>query len=163
MNSFSVSAGAGGLNIGIDSTTNIFDVVSGEVNGQILGFTNNSSTTCVVNPDVRWRMGGAGAHPHVFTGSGDWIVRNHMRAQNGASIVIQKFGSGTMTWYGTNVGVQADHWKDPVGTPITIGGGTMIWKTSDLVSAINAGQLREFLLGQAFLLPERSHRFAEPL
>src|SRR6185295_16475900 len=67
MNSFSVSAGAGGLNIGIDSMTNIFDVVSGEVNGQILGFTNNSSTTCVVNPDVRWRVGGAGAHPHVFT------------------------------------------------------------------------------------------------
>lgn len=139
MNSFSADAGSGGVNIGINSTTNIFDIVSGEVNGQIFGFTNNSSVAGVVNPDVRWRMGGAGAHPHVFTGTGDWIVYNHMRAQNGASIVIQKFGPGTMTWYGTNVGSQADNWKDPVGTPITIGEGTMIWKTSDLVSAINAG------------------------
>jgi len=139
MNYFTVDAGAGALNIGGNLATNIFDIIGGVLNGQISGFTNNSSMPCVVNPDVRWRMGGAGAHAHVFTGTGDWIVKNYMRAQNGATILVQKFGPGTMTWYGTNVGLQADHWKDAVGSPIIIGEGTMIWKTSDLVSAINAG------------------------
>jgi autotransporter-associated beta strand protein len=139
MNSFDVQAGAGGVNVGINSTTNIFDIVAGEIGGQVFGFTNNSSVPSVIYPDVRWRMGGAGAHPYVFTGTGDWIVYNHLRAQNTATILIQKYGPGTMTWYGTNVGLQADHWKDAVGSPIIIGEGTMIWKTSDLVSALNAG------------------------
>lgn len=36
-----------------------------------------------------------------------------------------------MTWTGTNNA--NSNYPDPIGTPITIGGGTMIWKTADLV------------------------------
>jgi fibronectin-binding autotransporter adhesin len=133
MNYFAIDAGAGGFNLGSNSTTTVLDIVGGVLNGQIFGFTNNSSVPCVVNPDVRWRMGGAGAHAHIFTGTGDWIVNNHMRSANSSSIIVQKFGPGTMTWVGTNVGAQAANWFDQLGSPITIGEGTMIWKSSDLV------------------------------
>jgi autotransporter-associated beta strand protein len=139
MNYFAIDAGSGGFSLGSNSTTTVLDIVGGVLNGQICGFTNNSSVPCVVNPDVRYRMGGAGSHPHIFTGTGEWIVNNHMRSANSSSIQIQKFGPGTMTWVGTNVGAQAANWFDQLGSPIIIGEGTMIWKTSDLVSAPGSG------------------------
>src|SRR5579864_6224231 len=46
----------------------------GELNCQPNGFTNNSTTPCVVNETVSGREGGAGAHPHIVAGTGDWIV-----------------------------------------------------------------------------------------
>ncbi|HEX3359002.1 MAG TPA: autotransporter-associated beta strand repeat-containing protein [Tepidisphaeraceae bacterium] len=139
MNYFAIDAGAGGFNLGSNSATTVLDIVGGVLNGQICGFTNNSATTAVINPDVRWRMGGAGSHPHIFTGSGNWIVNNHMRSANQSAIQVEKFGPGTMTWIGTNVGLQSANWGDQLGTPIIIGEGTMIWKTSDLVSAPGSG------------------------
>ena len=75
MNWFTIDAGAGGLIIGNNNSVDIFDIVGGELNGQIQGFTNNSSVTCVMNAGTRFRMGGAGFHPHVFAGTGDWIVK----------------------------------------------------------------------------------------
>ncbi len=54
-----------------------------------------------------------------------------MRSANTSVILLQKYGSGTMTWTGTNV--PNANYPDQLGTPITIGGGTMIWKTADLV------------------------------
>jgi fibronectin-binding autotransporter adhesin len=132
MNWFTVDPGAGALNIG-DHSTNILDIVGGVQNGQVFGFTNNSTTTAVVNETVRWRMGGAGAHPHIFSGPGDWLVNNHMRSQNQSAILVQKYGLGTMTWVGTNFGDRVSHWGDTLGSPIRIEEGTMIWKTSDLV------------------------------
>jgi autotransporter-associated beta strand protein len=128
MNYFLIEGG--GLTLG-DHSANCLDIVAGVLNGQVFGFTNNSSAPCVVNESVRWRMGGAGAHAHIFAGPGDWIVNNHMRSANSSSIIVQKFGSGTMTWTGTN-NANAN-FPDQLGTPITIGEGTMIWKTSDLV------------------------------
>jgi autotransporter-associated beta strand protein len=139
MNNFLVDAGSGGVNVGNNNTSDILDIVGGVLNGQIFGFTNNSSTPAVINPDVRWRMGGAGNHPFIFTGTGDWSVNNHMRSANSSSIQVEKYGPGTMTWTGTNVGAQAADWFDQLGSPIIIGEGTMIWKTSDLVSAPGSG------------------------
>src|SRR5262245_39105401 len=133
INDFTVDAGSGGLRLGNDSTVNVFDIVSGVLNGQILGITNNSTTPLVINPDVRWRMGGAGFHAHIFGGSGDFTIRNHMRSANSASIGVQKEGPGTMTWFGTNVGLRSQNWFDPLGTPVRVNGGTMILKTSDPV------------------------------
>jgi autotransporter-associated beta strand protein len=130
MNYFSIDAGAGSLNLG-DHGTNCLDVLAGVLNGQILGFTNNSSTPCVINESVRWRLGGAGVHPFVFNGTGDWVVNNRLRSVTSGSITVQKFGPGTMTWTATNAANALA--SDPLGTPITIGGGTMIWKSSDIV------------------------------
>ena len=131
LQSILIDSGAGGLIIG-DNSTNCLDFISGGVNGQIHNFVNNSATPAIINPAVRWRMGGGGAHPHVFDGTGDWIVNNRMRAQNGATIIVQKQGGGTMTWTATN-SPAAGAGPDAVGNPITIGGGTLIMKSSDLV------------------------------
>jgi len=139
MNSFQMDAGAGQFSLGSNSVTGVLDIIGGVQNGQICTFTNNSTTPGLVNPDVRYRMGGAGSHPFIFAGTGDWIVNNHMRSANQSSIQVQKFGPGTMTWIGTNVGLQSANWGDQLGTPIIIGEGTMIWKTSDLVSAPGSG------------------------
>jgi fibronectin-binding autotransporter adhesin len=131
LGSIQVEAGAGSLILGDHSAVNCLDFVSGGVNGQIQGFTNNSTSPCIINETVRFRMGGAGAHAHVFAGTGDWIINNHLRSANSSAMVIQKDGPGTMTWIGTNI--PNANFPDQLGSPITIAGGTMIWKTSDLV------------------------------
>src|SRR5260370_861094 len=70
LQSVQIEAGSGGLILGDNfQNTNILDFVMGGVNGQIQGFTNNSTTApSIINPAVRFRMGGAGAHTHVFEG-----------------------------------------------------------------------------------------------
>jgi fibronectin-binding autotransporter adhesin len=136
MNWFTIDPGAGPLILG-DHSLNCLDIVGGELNGQIFGFTNNSSTPCVVNETLRWRMGGAGAHPHVFAGTGDWIVNNRMRSANGSSILVQKDGPGTMTWTATNTANA--NFTDPLGSPVRIFAGTMILKSSDILNAAAGG------------------------
>ena len=133
---FTIDAGAGGLTLG-DHSVNCFDIVDGTLNGQIQGFTNNSATPCVVNETVRWREGGAGAHPHVFAGTGDWIVNNHMRSANSSAVLVQKDGPGTMTWTGTNTANA--NFPDTLGSPVRIFAGTMILKSSDLLNAAAGG------------------------
>jgi autotransporter-associated beta strand protein len=130
MNYFTIDGGTGSLVLG-DHSSNCLDIIAGVLNGQILGLTNNSATPCVINESVGWRLGGAGAHPFVFTGTGDWIINNHLRSAGSTAVTVRKFGPGTMTWTGTNIPNAT--FTDPLGTPITIGGGAMIWKTSDLV------------------------------
>src|SRR5262249_1438463 len=94
---FFVDSGAGALNLGFDPATNALDLLMGGTNPQNHGFTNNSATPGVIWPNVRWRMGGGGAHFYMFEGTGDWIVNNRLRSQNQAAILVQKLGSGTMT------------------------------------------------------------------
>jgi fibronectin-binding autotransporter adhesin len=136
MNYILIDAGAAAFNLG-DHGNNCLDILSGVLNGQVFGFTNNSTTPASINETVRWRMGGAGAHPHIFAGTGDWILNNHMRSANSSAIIVQKFGPGTITWTGTNN--PNSNFPDQLGSPVTIGGGTMIWKTSDLVGGSIAG------------------------
>lgn len=149
MNYFAIDAGAGPLILG-GHNGNCLDIVDGVLNGQVLGLTNNSSAPCEITEGVRWREGGAGAHPHIFTGTGDWIVNNHMRSANSSAVIVQKDGPGTMFWTGTN-NANAN-FPDQLGNPITIFGGTMVWKTSDLVGGsagnpnivINSGTLLKY-------------------
>jgi fibronectin-binding autotransporter adhesin len=138
MNYFLIDAGAGGLILG-DHSVNVLDILAGEINGQIFGLTNNSSTPSVINETVRWRQGGAGAHPYILGGIGDWIVNNHMRSANSSAVLIQKEGPGTMTWTGTNAGSRTPNWFDPLGSPVRINGGTMILKSSDCIDSDAGG------------------------
>ena len=141
MNSVLVDAGAGQLSLGSNSLTGVLDIIGGVLNGQIFTFTNNSTTPAVINPDTRYRMGGAGNHPFIFSGTGDWIINNHMRSANSSSIQVEKFGPGTMVWTGTNVdtGAPGGNWGDQLGSPIMFQEGTVIWKSSDLVSSGTSG------------------------
>jgi fibronectin-binding autotransporter adhesin len=145
MNYFAIDAGSGGLNVG-DHSVNCLDIVGGVLNGQVFGFTNNSTVPAVINETVRWRMGGAGAHPYIFDGTGDWIVNNRLRSANSSAILVQKEGPGTLTWTATNT-ANANA-PDGLGTPIRINGGTMIWKSSDIVggSAGNPGLVHNGIL-----------------
>jgi fibronectin-binding autotransporter adhesin len=141
LNSIQIDAGAGQFSLGSNSLTGVLDIIGGVLNGQICTFTNNSTTPALICSDTRYRMGGAGSHPFIFAGPGDWIVNNHMRSANQSSIQVEKFGSGTMTWTGTNVDTVSPgaNWGDQMGSPVIIGEGTMIWKTSDLVSSGSSG------------------------
>jgi autotransporter-associated beta strand protein len=132
LQSLLVEPGAGGLILGDHVVGGVLDFIIGGVQNQIQGFTNNSTSPCIINESVRFRMGGGGAHFHVFAGTGDWIINNHLRSANSSGMIIQKDGPGTMTWTGTNIG---NNFPDQLGSPITIAGGTMIWKTSDLVGS----------------------------
>ena len=122
-----------------ESHCDVLSLIGGVQNGQNFGFTNNSSTPSQLNEDVRFFLGGAGAHPHIFSGTGDWIVNNHLRSWSVSAILVVKDGPGTMTWFGTNVGAQAANWFDPLGSPVRINGGTLILKTSDLVDTSAGG------------------------
>lgn len=132
MNYFLADAGSGGLIIG-DHSGNCLDLLGGVLNGQVFGFTNNSTVPAQITESVRWRMGGAGAHPHIFQGTGDWIVNNHMRSANSSAILMQIEGPGTVTWAGTN-NANAN-FPDTLGTPVRINGGTLVVKSSDLLTA----------------------------
>jgi fibronectin-binding autotransporter adhesin len=152
MNWFTVDAGTGSLILGDHNNTgSILDIVGGTLNGQVLGFTNNSSVTCVVNESTRYRMGGAGSHPFIFGGTGNWIVNNHLRSANSSGIQVDMFGTGTMTWTGTNVGAESVNWFDKLNAVRVGAGGTLIMKSSDLVNAdagsppiVNNGALWKF-------------------
>jgi len=151
MNWFSVDApGSGGLILG-DHSANGFDFLCGEQNGQIFGFTNNSTVPAVLNETVSFRCGGAGNHPMVFAGSGNWIVNNHMRSHNSSSLQVMMEGSGTFTWTGTNSGAESAVWYDKLGNPIRFDSGTTILKSGDLLNSdsggpgiVNNGTLLEF-------------------
>lgn len=148
MNYFDVDAGSGGLTLG-DHSGNCLDIVGGEENGQIFGFTNNTSTPFVINETVRWRMGGAGSHPFAFSGTGNYTINNHMRSANSSAVQVEMEGSGIMTWTGTNCANAG--FPDQLGTPVRVDNGTMIIKSSDLLNAgagnpsiVNNGTLLEF-------------------
>lgn len=79
MNYFTIDAGTDSL-ILENHETNCLGIIAGVLHKQILPFTNNSSTPCNINESVRWRLGGAGGHPFIFDGSGDWIVNNRLRS-----------------------------------------------------------------------------------
>ncbi|HXR04321.1 MAG TPA: autotransporter-associated beta strand repeat-containing protein, partial [Verrucomicrobiae bacterium] len=150
MNWFTIDPGAGPLILG-DHSANNLDILAGEQNGQVLGFTNNSSTPCVINETVVWREGGAGNHPFVFAGTGDWIVNNHLRSHGSSAIQPMMEGSGTFTWTGTNSGSEGSYWYDRLGNPVRFDSGTTILKSSDLLNAdagspniVNNGTLLKF-------------------
>jgi fibronectin-binding autotransporter adhesin len=147
---FILDSGAGSFHLG-DNTLNALDVLMGGTNPQTHGFTNNSANAATIYPNVRWRMGGGGAHTYVFEGTGDWIVNNRLRSQNGAAILVFKSGSGTMTWTATNV--PNSFGGDALGTPVRVDGGTLVIKSSDCIAnqaiAINALFKYDAPVGQA--------------
>ena len=45
---------------------------------------NNSSSPATINQSVRWQAGGGNAYVLDFQGTGNWIVNNYLRNDNGS-------------------------------------------------------------------------------
>ena len=67
-------------------------------------WTNNSANTATVNSDVLFGLGGGGIHAMLFTGSGNWDVKNNLTVSNaataGVQFSLQKTGAGTLSLSG---------------------------------------------------------------
>jgi fibronectin-binding autotransporter adhesin len=125
-----IASGAGGFSFG-DNTLNALDRLMGNVGGQIHDFVNNAANPAIIYPNVRWRMGGGGTHTLRFQGTGDWYVTNYLVTANVSPTLITKSGPGTMIWTGAKVPNSAGN--SIIASPVTINGGTLILRSSDLL------------------------------
>ena len=143
--SLTIDSGAGSFSLG-NYTTNLLDMIMGGVAGQVHNFINNSTNPAVIYPNARWRFGGGGAHPFVFTGSGNWTVSNTLITAANSPTIVTKSGTGTMTWFSTNL--PNNSINSTLQGPMTINDGTLMLKSSGcfptVVQAVvlNGGLLR---------------------
>ncbi|NGO39550.1 hypothetical protein G4L39_09095 [Limisphaera ngatamarikiensis] len=144
MNNITIEPGAGPFTFGLLGT-NLIDVIWGGQGGQTHTLINNSAQPATINAQVRIRYGGGGAHTLLFSGSGDWIVNHHLRADNNSPTIITKQGPGRLIW----TRVDEAHFDSPIQGPLTIDEGTVVLKSPNLLDgmtgtptlAVNAGTL----------------------
>lgn len=135
INNITLDAGAGPFTLGLPGT-NTLDIIWGGQNGQTHTLINNSVSPATINPQVRIRFGGGGAHPMIFDGTGDWIVNHTLRADNNSPTVITKRGSGRLVW----TRVQATTFDSPIQGPVTIEAGTLVMKSHNLLDGLTGAQ-----------------------
>jgi fibronectin-binding autotransporter adhesin len=102
-----------------DGTANLLNVITRPA-GALHEFANNSAVPATINQSVRWQAGGGSVYTLDFKGAGNWVVNNYLVNDNAANLV-QKDGSGTMTW--TPTGYLGN---GPLNSPITINAGTLV-------------------------------------
>src|SRR5262249_45478834 len=66
-----------------DSTTKLFKIVARPA-GVVHPLVNNSTVPAIINGSVEWQAGGGTAYTLDFGGTGDWIVNNYLRNDNGS-------------------------------------------------------------------------------
>ena len=125
INNIDIASGAGAVTIGNPAgpgpgNTYLFNIVT-RPSGALHDFVNNSANAAAINGDVRWQAGGGTVHTLDFDGTGNWVVNNYLVNDNGPGILIQKDGSGTMTW--TPAGYLG---TSALSSPITINAGTLV-------------------------------------
>lgn len=135
INNITLDPGAGALTLGMPDT-NILDILWGGQGGQTHTLINNSVHPVTINPQVRIRYGGGGAHTLIFGGSGDWIVNHHLRADNNSPTVITKQGTGRLIWTRVNVAT----FDSPIQGPLTVQEGTVILKSHNLLEGMVGAQ-----------------------
>src|SRR5262249_28740287 len=92
-------AGPGGrFQLGTNNTSDQLTITFGGFAGQVQNFVNNSTNPAIFNQDLKLQNGGGGAHTLVFDGSGDWIINHSLITANNSPEIINKLGTGTMTW-----------------------------------------------------------------
>lgn len=128
MDDFQIDEGAGAFTLGA-MTIPIFDLLMGGTAGQTHQFINNSSNPATINPAVRLRHGGGGAHTYVFSGAGNWVVNHHLRTANNSPVVVTKSGPGTMIWTRYDVA----SYDSVIQGPLTINEGTLVLKSHNLI------------------------------
>lgn len=128
MDDFQIDEGAGAFTLGA-AVTPLFDLLMGGTNSQTHQFINNSSNPATINPAVRLRHGGGGAHVYEFSGAGSWFVNHHLRTANNSPVVITKSGPGTMVWTRYDVAP----YDSVIQGPLTINEGTLVLKSHNLI------------------------------
>ena len=102
-NDITLDSGAGPLVLG-DNTAHQLNLI-GRPAGAIHNMVNNSSSSATINGSVRWQAGGGNAYVLDFQGTGNWVVNNYLRNDNGSGpTTIALEGPGTMTWASTAIG-----------------------------------------------------------
>lgn len=131
-NNVLIDAGAGQFTLGDDSA-NSLEIVWGSAFTQTM--ENNSTYPAIIKPNLLWRNGGGGSHYWLYRGTGDWIVNNYMRSDNTANGTgLIKDGTGTLTWYGTNIAAATINGIIVAGG-LEIDTGTVIMKSPDLITS----------------------------
>jgi len=125
-----IDNGAGQFSLG-DSTLNTLEIVWGAAFTHIL--ENDSTYPAIIYPNVEWRMGGGGVHTYDFTGTGDWIVNSYVHSDNGAGSAMQKDGTGTVYWFGTNV--PAATYAGSLG--LTLNSGKVVLESPGLLTTVD--------------------------
>lgn len=131
VNNITIEPGAGAFTLGLPET-NILDLLWGGQSGQTHTLLNDSTNPATIQPNVRIRYGGGGAHTLIFTGSGDWVVNHHLRADNNSPTIITKQGTGRLLWTRVNVAT----FDSPIQGPLTVEDGTVVLKSANLLDGM---------------------------
>jgi len=136
-NGILIDNGAGQFVLG-DNTANSLEIAWGSAFTHTL--ENDSTNPAIVEPNIKWRMGGGGTHFYDFTGTGDWIVYSYIDNDNSAGSGVWKggvnTGTGTLYWYGTNVPNAAVS-GTVVNGGLTIYNGKVVLETYNLLTTPN--------------------------
>jgi len=133
LNGVTLDPGAAPFILGDTNRQYFVDVVWGGVAGQNHDLLNNSTNPATIYPNVQFRYGGGGNHNMIIDGSGDWNVYHYLITQNGSGTTVDKLGTGTMRWYGTNITPIV--LNSVINSPVTFNEGTIILETSDLLNS----------------------------
>jgi len=85
-------------------------------------FINNSPAPSMIYPNVRTVAGGGNPHTLVFGGTGDWIVNNYLRTDNGVGTFVRKQDSGTLFWGGPTTAP----FNSVINSPVVIEAGRLV-------------------------------------
>ena len=120
-----INVANGTLTLG-DSTANQLNLI-GRPAGATHSMVNSSANPATINPSVRFQAGGGSAYVLDFTGN--WIINNYLRNDNGSGPTTIALESGTLTW---SSGTTLPRGNSPTG-PLDIFAGTVILKSPNLV------------------------------
>lgn len=128
-NNITLDSGCGPLVLGNDvSPLNQLNFI-GRPAGGVHAMINNSASSATINQSVRWQAGGGSAYVLDFQGTGNWIINNYLRNDNGSGpTTVALEGPGMLTWSSDDL----QRGNSPTG-PVIINGGTMILKSPNLV------------------------------
>jgi len=137
-NSITMDSGAASFQLGSDSMTNSLDTLWGGASGETANFINNSVNPMIITPNTRWRFGGGGTHTFFFQGTGDFHITNDLLTAAGSPTVVAKSGPGTMIWASGKNPFSAEN--SSIAGPVTLNGGTLILKSSNLLAFVTGTQ-----------------------
>jgi fibronectin-binding autotransporter adhesin len=144
MNGLTLAAGAGALTFG--NSANAFNLTLGGAPGTHT-WVNESSNAVVLNSDVTFGLGGAGAHVLALGGAGNWTLNNNLAPLSG-TLTFAKNGAGTASFAGTTPagtttisGLQINAGILNLATDLPLGGNTLVTGAGGTINATGGGRI----------------------